>query len=331
MIRKATIVLMLLLGVFSAYGQEVQFSQFYTQVLSLNPAFSGATKQYRFTSGYRNQWPELPQAFVTYTASFDAFVPELNSGFGIVLLKDKAGSGALSQSRVNLSYSYVFKLTKEISVRPAVSFGYYQRGVDSGSLIFGDQLLRGTDRSSVEQLEQQKGFFDASAGGLVYSKNIWVGFSALHLNKPNESLLNEISNLPTFYSLHFGGRLVIEKDRFDEVLKAFWLAVNMKAQNENVQTDIGVYAEFSPVIFGLWYRGIDWKQSNEDAFYNTRDAIIPMVGFRHLGLTVAYSYDITISDMSGATGGSHEIGLVYEFIDPRPKKRRYRIIPCPAF
>ena len=329
--RKTTIVLIILLGSFVAYGQEVQFSQFYTQVLSLNPAFSGATKQYRFTSGYRNQWPELPQAFVTYTAAFDAFVPELNSGFGIVLLKDKAGSGALSQSRVNLSYSYVFKLTKEISARPAVSFGYYRRGVDSGNLIFGDQLLRGTDRSSVEQLEQQKGFFDASAGALIYSKNIWLGFSALHLNKPNESLLNEISNLPTFYSLHFGGRLVIEKDRFDKVLRAFWLAVNMKSQNENVQTDVGVYAEFSPVIFGLWYRGIDWKQSNNDAFYNTRDAIIPMVGFRHLGLTIAYSYDITISDLSGATGGSHEIGLVYEFVDPRPKKRRYRIIPCPAF
>lgn len=329
--KRMLVISVFLLSTIMVFGQEVQFSQFYTQVLNLNPAFAGATPQYRASAGYRNQWPELPQAFVSYTASFDAYVPELNSGFGITMLRDRAGVGALSQTRVNLSYAYSIQLNKNITARPAISFGYYQRGVDSDRLIFGDQLVRGTSRSTVEQLERQKGFFDASAGGLIYSKNIWVGFSALHLNKPNESLLGDISSLPTFYSLHFGGRIVIEKDRFDVVEKAFWLAVNMKAQNESVQTDVGVYAEFSPIVFGLWYRGIDWQKKNDDAFYNTRDAIIPLVGIKLEGFSVAYSYDITISDISGATGGAHEIGLVYEFIDPRPKKRKYRIVPCPAF
>lgn len=312
-------------------AQEVQFSQFYTQVLQLNPAFAGATKQYRVSAGYRNQWPELPEAFVSYTASFDAYVPELNSGFGLTVLRDRAGVGALSQTRVNGAYSYAFRLSDKITARPAISFGYYRRGIDSDRLIFGDQLVRGTGRSSVEQLERQKGFFDASAGGLIYSKSLWIGFSALHLNQPNESLLGDISNLPTFYSIHMGGRVVVEKDRFDNVKKAFWGAVNLKTQNENVQTDIGFYAQFDPVIFGLWYRGIDWKQSNQDAFYNTRDAIIPMIGLKTNGFSFAYSYDITISDLAIATGGAHEIGIVYEYVDPRPKKRKYRIVPCPAF
>ena len=73
----------------SALAQDPQFSQFYQAPLYLNPGFTGITQQQRFVVNHRIQWPNLPQAFSTYAASYDIFVDELRSGFGIMATTDK--------------------------------------------------------------------------------------------------------------------------------------------------------------------------------------------------------------------------------------------------
>ncbi|MDZ7648921.1 MAG: type IX secretion system membrane protein PorP/SprF [Cytophagales bacterium] len=52
-----------------AFAQDPQFSQYYASPLYLNPGFTGITPQQRLTSNYRIQWPNLPQAYVTYGPS----------------------------------------------------------------------------------------------------------------------------------------------------------------------------------------------------------------------------------------------------------------------
>lgn len=297
----------------------------------LNPAFAGATNEYRLSLGYRNQWPELPQSFVTSAASFDAYFPEIRSGVGLSALYDYAGAGLLSQLRIQGSYSYAFRITRKISARPALSVGYYRRGVDPDKLIFGDQLTRGSNRSSIEQVGLTKGFFDFSTGFLVYSENFWFGFSALHLNSPNQSLLGEISNLPTYYSVHTGVRVILRKGYKNKIERAIYGAMNLRSQEANIQADIGFYGEFNPMIIGLWYRGLDWMQQNELNYHTARDAIIPMLGVEWRNCIFAYSYDITISNLFGNTGGAHEIGISWEFEDYREPRHKIRILPCPAF
>ena len=47
-------------------------------------------------------------------------------------------------------------------------------------------------------------------------------------------------------------------------------------------------------------------------------------------IKIGYSYDVTVSSLSMATSGSHELSLQINF-DCQPKKRTYRTISCPSF
>ena len=85
------------------------------------------------------------------------------------------------------------------------------------------------------------------------------------------------------------------------------VAMNFQKQAKFYQTDIGLYYYKDPLIFGLWYRGIPFVTSQAG------DAIIGLVGFKTSQFHIGYSYDFTISNLIGSTGGAHEISLIYEF------------------
>src|SRR5690349_11013028 len=94
-----------------AFAQDPQFSQYYQAPLYLNPGFTGITQQQRVVANHRIQWPSLPQAFSTYAFSYDIFVDELRSGFGVLVTTDKMGTAGWRTTTGGLLYSYKIKLT----------------------------------------------------------------------------------------------------------------------------------------------------------------------------------------------------------------------------
>jgi hypothetical protein len=98
-------------------------------------------------------------------------------------------------------------------------------------------------------------------------------------------------------------------------------------QGKFFQSDVGLYYYIDPLIFGLWYRGIPLITSQAG------DAIIGLVGIKTDQLHIGYSYDFTISNLIGSTGGAHEISIVYEFSTTQigQRSRKIRAIPCPEF
>ena len=93
-----------------------------------------------------------------------------------------------------------------------------------------------------------------------------------------------------------------------------------------MQIDLGVYWFKTPLVFGVWYRGIPTFGN-----YPKWDALILLVGYKTDQLHVGYSYDFTISKLLGATGGSHEVSVMFEFKTNKKRKRRIHAIPCPEF
>ncbi len=321
---------LLLFSGLTAAAQDPQLSQFYANPLFLNPAFTGSNPQHRFVLNYRNQWPALQKAFVTYAASYDLHAPELNSGFGLQLIHDQAGVAALQFTAARGLFAYEFQINREWVLKPGLSFTGFRRSVNQSQLVFADQIARGSGRASVEFVEQDpRTYFDFSSGLLLYNKSFWFGFAADHINEPNQSLLGEYAKLPMKLSLHGGYRHVIRTGVMDRIERALWVAANYKRQNASAQLDLGAYCEFFPVLFGLWYRGIK-VGSGEDA-YSNRDAVVVMVGTEVEALKFGYSYDITVSNLYGDIGGAHEFSLIFAFKDNRPKKRRIRMVPCPSF
>lgn len=311
-----------------SYGQDPTFSQFYANPLYLAPSFAGATEEYRLGLNYRNQWPAIPGVFHTYSISFDKAMPNFNSGFGILASYDVAGSGNLSTTNIGLLYSYDFNISNEWHIRPGVHFKFYYLGLDIYKLVFNSQLTAsGTSPSVYPPPFDNIADVDFATSALVYNDRIWAGFTLDHLLVPKTSFYGDDANVPIKFNL-FGGLQLIRKTRLRVKLQeTLSVALNFQKQAKFYQTDIGLYYFKSPLIFGLWYRGIPFMTSQAG------DAIIGLIGFKSDNLHIGYSYDFTISNLISSTAGAHEVSLVYEFssFSMNSQKKRIRAIPCPEF
>jgi type IX secretion system PorP/SprF family membrane protein len=321
------IILFFAFSSFYISGQDPQFTQFYANKLYLAPSFAGAVQQDRISLTYRNQWPSLPGTFVTYAFSYDHFFSSFNSGIGVLILRDLAGSGNLSTTNFGFQYSYDIKINNWWHVRPGVSFIYTQTGLDFDKLLWNDQISVGGNTSTTEQKPglETLGDVDFSTSALLYSDKHWFGLSVDHMLKPKNSLYGNDFTVPLKVSL-FGGTQVIRKGRLlspiDESLSVAFL---FKTQDQISQLDLGLYWFKSPLMLGLWYRGIPVINNEQ-----VGDAVAFLVGYKITDFSVGYSYDFTISRLLSSTGGAHEISLMYEFKTSRNKKKRH-MIPCPEF
>ena len=295
--------------------------------LYLAPSFAGATEENRFSLNYRNQWPSLPGVFLTYSFSYDHYFHNFNSGVGLIATHDRAGSGRLSNTNVGVQYSYDIQINKMLHIRPGLAFYYTQRGLDFWRLVFNDQLSPSGTTPTIEQppFENVKDI-DVGTSVLGYTDRLWLGVTVDHLLRPNQSLYGELSRVPVKVSV-FGGAQIIKKGRLlkpiDESLS---VAFHYEKQGRFNQLDMGFYWYKNPLMFGFWYRGLPTFKNVFD-----RDAFILLVGYKTQQLRVGYSYDFTISPLLGATGGSHEISVMYEFKSNKKRKRKIHALPCPEF
>jgi type IX secretion system PorP/SprF family membrane protein len=324
-----------ILSFFSA-AQDPQFSQYYQAPLYLNPGFTGVTQQQRVAINHRLQWPNLPQTFSTFAVSYDIWVDELRSGFGFMAMTDKMGSAGWRTTTAGLLYSYKVKLTEKVVFSPGLYFGYGVNGLDRTRLSMGDGLeFNGqTLDPDIARIGNQQ-YFDFGSGFLLYSRVLWLGASFYHMNTPNLSILNSVSRLPMRTNIHAGARINLRgaylrssNARMSYLTPSFIF----RHQGPMTQMDVGVNYHVDPVSVGVWYRGKPWEEN----FIGTinQDALIFTMGLHLRGLAIGYSYDFSISELSAASGGAHEISLVYEFVAKpisRAVKNKNRLIPCPTF
>jgi len=311
-----------------AYSQDPTFSQFYANPLYLSPSFAGATEEYRFAMNYRNQWPEIPGVFTTYSISFDKAMANFNSGIGVLATYDVAGSGDLSTTNIGLLYSYDFNINKQWHIRPGVNFKFYYLGLNIYKLIFNSQISgSGTTPPISPPPFDNVADVDFATSALAYNDRIWAGFTLDHLLTPKQSFYGDESKLAVKLNLYGGVRILGQTRLRKKLIEALSVAANFQTQGGYYQTDIGLYYYKEPLIFGMWYRGIPLMTSQAG------DAIIGLIGIKTKSLHIGYSYDFTISNLISSTGGAHEISIVYEFtsFNIGTTNRRFRAIPCPEF
>src|ERR1700761_1738547 len=98
----------MLLGAFAVKGQDLHFSQWFNSPLTINPANTGfiPDADYRLGANYRNQWVTVLGApYKTMSIWGDAQVmrDKIENGWlglGGVVLRDAAGSGNLTSTKV---------------------------------------------------------------------------------------------------------------------------------------------------------------------------------------------------------------------------------------
>ncbi|HEX2968793.1 MAG TPA: PorP/SprF family type IX secretion system membrane protein [Bacteroidales bacterium] len=329
LLKRIKYLILLIVIIYSdCYSQDPTFSQFYANALYLSPSFAGATAEYRLGLNYRDQWPALPGKFRTYSVSFDKAMPNFNSGIGVLATYDVAGEGNLSTTNLGLLYSYDFNIDKQWHIRPGVNFKFCYQGLDIYKLIFNSQITgSGTTQQVSAPPFDRVADVDFATSALVYDERRWAGFTVDHLLKPRTSFYGN-DDFKAVKINFYGGIQVLNKTRLRQKMQEVMsIALNFQTQRKFYQTDVGLYYFKSPLIFGLWYRGIPFVTSQAG------DAVIGLIGIKTDQLHLGYSYDFTISNLIANTGGAHEISLVYEFnnMSLGQQRKRIRAIPCPEF
>lgn len=340
--KKYLIIGMLMCGVLRVFPQDPQFTQFYSNYLYLAPSFAGLTEMNRLSFNYRNQWPEIKYGYTTYSFSFDKFIHKFNSGVGILAYQDVAGTGRMRTTSLGMQYSFDFRVSESVHMRPGLHFNYTQRGIDFERLRWADQFTTSTTSSGSSGVVinptsgetrtlERVGDIDFSTSLLGYSEKFWLGFCVDHLLRPNQSLYlyegdeKNLAKVPVRYSL-FGGVKFVRPERLLRPLPTtIQLAFLYRQQQQFRQLDLGVYWHHSPLVIGFWYRGIPLYKE----VFN-RDAFTLLIGYKTRELNIGYSYDFTISKLITNTGGAHEVSVSYLF-KTKPIKRRVKMVPCPDF
>ncbi len=304
-------------------AQDPEFTQFYANPLYLNPAFAGTARCPRLTMNYRNQWPALSGTFVTTSASYDQHVETVQGGLGLLVTNDRAGR-TLNTTSVSGIYSYQQPISRTFSIKAGFQATYFQKSVDWNQLQFGDQIDPRRGFIYETQDVPRGGTInnvDFSAGLLGFSENFFAGVAVHHLNEPNESLVVGTSRLPMKLTAHAGANIPIDRrSRYSE--SSISPNILYRRQGEFQQLNLGMYVNKGPIVGGIWYRAL--------FFTDYRDAFIVLVGVQTDVIRFGYSYDVTVSELTPATGGSHEVSMTIQF-DCRPKRRKFRTISCPSF
>ncbi|MBO9700917.1 MAG: type IX secretion system membrane protein PorP/SprF [Sporocytophaga sp.] len=338
-LNKAMWILILFCSIRFSYAQDIQFSQFYANVLYLNPAFAGSAHSVRAIAHQRLQWPGLEARYTTSCVSIDNFFNRTGGGLGLMFLKDWQGTKRISSTEIRMQYAQEINLSPKLSARAGAEINYINRYLNYSYLTFPDQF--NDDGFTNTQTKEpfgatQKGFFDMGVGTMLYSEYFWVGFSAHHVNTPDQSFYGNGSDLPAKFALIAGYKFMLEKGKTKGDIPSdedvyVTPTIHYKSQGKSDQLDLGVYGLYHRLLLGGWYRGIPLLKHYRVGIQNN-ESVVLLIGYKVHPISISYSYDCTVSDLTRAgTRGAHELNITYVYHWPPKRRKPYRKLPCPTF
>ncbi|MES2702781.1 MAG: PorP/SprF family type IX secretion system membrane protein [Bacteroidota bacterium] len=290
----------------TACAQDVQFTQYLTSPLTLNPAMTGlASEDFRLAGNFRMQSSSAAaDPYMTGTLSYDMAIlksklPKGDAfGIGVVALYDVAGTGDYKNTTAGLSVAY----HKAIGAgqQHHVSAGFQAMLVKKEVELFHPITFQPVN-STLSYTDYNLGIM--YSGKISKRVSAYMGHSYYHLTQPVETYPGD--NEHTIHARHttnLGGsfdlnaRMVLYASAlYQTQASATELLVGSSlgfALNKNPQK--------SPVLYlGGWYR------------YG--DAICPYLGMGWAKMRVGLSYDIFVSDFTPAIShkGALELSLIY--------------------
>ncbi len=297
----------------TSLAQDPILSQFYASPIYLNPAFAGTYNGYRTTINFRT-YP-LPDVnnISTVNASFDAKVPALYGGIGLVATSDYLGE-MLWGTHLGLTYAYHLQLNRDWFLNFAAQAGYYRRDIRWSKLNFAEPGQLPPDHGWKQTV-------DFATGLLVYNDWFYGGLAVHHLTQPNISLFDSEHKIMLKHTLHAG--IYIEpgaSGRANRQLFDSFVSPNIiiQAQEPFFRINYGLYAGIEKFMAGVWFRQ-DLSDSNTMVF---------LIGLKLDQINIGYSYDHSFSGFTDALHSIHEISLTWllqgnHIVGKRPR--------CPCF
>lgn len=291
---------------------------------AVNPGYAGMENTLIGTAVYRQQWSGLVGAPREANLTIHLPMYIIGGGVGIKLRSDSRG--ATNDLGAELSYSYHMQLNSNNLIGIGLSAGIVQRNIDgaklrapdgsyNGEIVHFDPLLP-TNKVSGIGPKIDAGFF---------WQNTTFGFGlGVHnlLPTPIGIDLGDGSKLDIAQTTHMTAMAEVSLDvsRNIKIQPSLLFRSDLK-QHEMHFSAQAYYDDF--IMLGVSYRGFS---------ASTVDAFVIMGGFQvNEKVFLAYSYDLTLSDLALVSRGSHEVMLNYNLGKPIGKGKLPKIIFNPRF
>ena len=265
------------------------FTNYISNGYIANPAIISSYEYIDLRGTYRSQWVNFDGAPVTSTVGLA--IPVGKSGFAVggIFVNDVAAH--LKKSGGTLMLSYNKKLGDNLNLGIGGSLGYYkfnitddvfaQNAIDP-VIAGGQQGLSTPDVTLGIYVKQKDGFFAGFSVPQLFNKKL--DFDPITARISKTQIARHYYGF-VGYSYRMNEKMTIEP------------SVHVKlSPNTNPQIDGGVRAIFNKMF---WIGGS----------YRTEDALTAMIGIEQPKWFVAYSYDMTTSNIRSVSSGSHEISL----------------------
>jgi type IX secretion system PorP/SprF family membrane protein len=290
------------------YAQDPGHSQFFANPLNLNPAYAGTTELPRLILNYRNQWPQKGATYTNYSFSYDQLIRKKNAGIGFQITRDQELNNVINNHTGSFSYSYHLKLDDESFMTLGLKGGIALKQFNTENLIFPSGIDQFTgeisEYISTNYSDEKKFYPDFGAGAVGQYGEFFMGVSADHINRPDESIIegDRKGLIPVKWTLNAGARM--HRLHHGLLSRLFTLSPNILYQQQGSfkQLNLGIYMIEKSFQFGSWFR------NNFDV---RPDAFIFIAGFAKEKFQVGYSFDLTLSKLSNYSYGSHEISLTF--------------------
>lgn len=304
---------------YSSYAQDLHFSQYFNSPLLVNPANTGFAPDvdYRIGINNRNQWASItPYPYTTMSAwgdvqLFNNRFENSWAGLGGALLRDAAGSGALTSTKGFASVAYHQLVGLNSLVSGGFNIGFVNKRINFSTLTFDNQWNGKFFDIAIPSGEQfafnSVTYLDVQAGlNYAYFPSekayLNIGFSAMHLNRPRESFFsNKVSDTRI-------------QPRFTMFINGSFKVNDVWIVNPNVYVSkMGTAYE---IVSGLnaHYNltGDGNSQLIAGLYVRLKDAFIPMIGYQWNDLAITVNYDATNSTLAiyNQTQGAYELSIV---------------------
>ena len=291
-----------------SFAQDLHFSQFFNSPLTTNPANTGfiPDADYRIGAHYRNQYSSImavPYKTISIFGDAQVFREKLENGWlglGGVLLRDVAGSGSLTSTKIYGSVAYHQLLGLSSLLSAGFNVGLSNKSIDQSRLKFPDQFdgkfFDGRLPTSVVLSDNNISYFDVQAGmNYAYfpTEDIYInaGYSIHHVNRPKETFFDmaaiDSSGTQNIPIRHIG------------FLNAIYKLNDLVILNPNIYYT--TQAKASELVMGLNgaynLSGDGDQQLIGGLYYRLGDAVVPMAGFELNNLRFTFSYDATTSSL----------------------------------
>lgn len=286
---------------------DAQLSQYWTVRNYYNPAATGTTDYVNIRAGARMQWVGIPNAPQNFIVAAESPFKIATKRIGAGLVMNQESIGLFSTTNLSAQLSYKLNLFKGI-LSIGIQAGFVSQNFRGTEVRLpdgeGSEGGEGGDNSGtsggtdvgVPQTDVKGSAVDFSAGAYYEHKYFWTGLSIMHFTQPALSLRAgendekayeaQIGNMYYFMA---GSNIPVKNTLF-ELQPSLLLRSNIKF----TQLDLTMRAVYNKFIsFGIAYR--------------TGDAISALIGVEFKNFFFGYSYDYSVTAISRASSGSHEI------------------------